>query len=166
MPDLALEAYLTLAEPGSRQELELLEKCWQAAANLKDSSILEDLARRLATSWPENRRFALRYDYLRLLRGEKLELSVAKSSDADASVRASSVFLLEALRAYRMEDMFLVSYFLHSISGTDDLTTGERAVYAGLIAACGEVSAAYQLAEKIRSELLLAGEKAFLERAL
>ena len=166
MPDLALEAYLTLAEPGSRQELELLEKCWQAAANLKDSSILEDLARRLATSWPENRRFALRYDYLRLLRGEKLELSVAKSSDADASVRASSVFLLEALRAYRMEDMFLVSYFLHSISGTDDLTTGERAVYSGLMAACGEVSAAYQLAEKIRSELLLAGEKAFLERAL
>ena len=166
MPDLALEAYLTLAEPGSRQELELLEKCWQAAANLKDSSILEDLARRLATSWPENRRFALRYDYLRLLRGEKLEPTVAKLSDSNARLPASSVFLLEALRAYRMEDMFLVSYFLHSISGTDDLTTGERAVYAGLIAACGEVSAAYQLAEKIRSELLLAGEKAFLERAL
>lgn len=167
MPDLALEAYLTLAEPGSRQELELLEKCWQAAATLKDSSILEDLARRLATSWPENHRFALRYDYLRLLRGEKLELTVAKSSDADARVPASSVFLLEALRAYRMEDMFLVSYFLHSIHGTDGLTTGERAVYAGLLAvAAGEVSRAYQIAEKIRTEGLLQGEKAFLELAL
>ncbi|MDZ4404481.1 hypothetical protein [Prosthecobacter sp.] len=166
MPDLALEAYLTLAEPGSRQEVELLEKCWQAAAALKDSNILEELARRLATSWPENRRFVLRYDYLRLLRGEKLELTVAKLSDADARLPAATVFLLEALKAYRMEDMFLVSYFLHSISETDDLTTGERAVYVGLMAACGEVSAAYQLAEKIHPELLLAGEKAFLERAL
>lgn len=167
MPDLALEAYLRLAEPGSRQEPELLEKCWQAAAALKDVSILEDLARRLARSWPENRRFALRYDYLRLLRGEKLEMNAVKSSDADARVPVSTVFLLEALKAFRSEDMFLVSYFLHSIHGTDNLSTGERAVYAGLLAvAAGEVSLAYQIAEKIHAKSLLQEERIFLEMAL
>jgi len=53
------------------------------------------------------------------------------------------------------------------MKNTDELTVGERAVYAGLLAvACGEVSKAYQIAEKIHPEAVLKREKQFLELAL
>lgn len=169
MPDLALEAYLTLAaEQGSRQEDEMLEKSWQAAVASKNEGVIEDLARRLAEARLQNRRFGLRHDYMRLLRGEKIPMNLehGETMHADGATAGSSL-LVEALKAYRMSDLFLTAYFLRSMKNTDELTVGERAVYAGLLAvACGEVSKAYQIAEKIHPEAVLKREKQFLELAL
>lgn len=172
MPDLALEAYLVLAEQDSPQQGEMLEKCQQAANASKDEAVIEELARRLAKEWPQNRRFGLRHDYLRLLRGERLPMTavtraVERRSEEDNSPDVAGSLLVEALKAYRMDDVFLTVYFLRMIKDAGDLTIGERAVYAGLLSvACGEVSHAYQIAEKIHPEGLLEKEKAFLDMAL
>lgn len=169
MPDLALQAYLVLAEPGSRQEGEMLEKCWQAANASKDEGVIEDLARRLATAWPRNKRFVLRHDYLRLLRGERIAMTGVQGGEPTEGGRPSEggSLLVEAMKAYRLDDLFLVGYFLRGITDVQELTVGERAVYAGLLAVvCGKAVQAYQIAEKIHPELLLEGEKQFLDLAL
>jgi len=167
MPDLALAAYLTLAEPGTRQESEMLEKCWYAAVSLRDEGLLENLARRLAATWPDNGTYALRYEYLRLLRGEKITMSCGAGPSTSATgVPAASRLLTESLKAYRLGDLFLSAYYLRSITDASTLALGERAVFAGLLAAtCGETARAYQIAEKIHPRGILNCEMAFLDMA-
>jgi len=165
LPDLALKAYLALLEPGSRQDGEMMEKCWQAANASKNEGVIEDLARRLAAAWPQNTRFGLRYDYFRLLRGEKVATAILHESRDRQTF--STFLLVEAMRAYRADDPFLAGYFLRGIEDVQELTVGQRAVYAGLLAVVSGVEAkAYQVAEKIHPEALLKREKEFLDLAL
>lgn len=163
MTDLALQACQALAEPGSPREVQMLEKCWELAAIQKDTSLLTTLAGRLLRLRPDDVQYANRRDYLRLLRGVELETTLP---DGGVAATSASVHLLEALKAYRMHDLALAAAALRKVRDIQDLTTGEKAVYAGLLAvAAGEVSPAYQIAEKIRTEGLLQEEKAFLELA-
>ena len=147
LTDLALQAYQFLAHPGSPQEAELLEKCTQMAA--------------------------LRAAYLRLLRGEMLETAIppaaaASQSDTAPGASFSTTQLLPALKAWRLGDPAATRAALSPLTTTRplDLGPGERAVLAGLLARLGETSRAFQLAEKIRPELLLPEELTFLKQAL
>ena len=49
---------------------------------------------------------------------------------------------------------------------TQEMAAGLRAVYVGILAMSGEKAKAYELAEKIRPELLLKEELVFLDMAL
>ncbi|WP_449069542.1 hypothetical protein [Prosthecobacter sp.] len=165
MLDLALDATLKLAVPEAPNEFALLERCWQLASRLRRAPVLADLAERLAKLRPGSPVLARRNDYLRLLRGEGIEMvgggaaAAPDASDAD--------LLLQSLKAYRMGDMALAASSLEKIRSTVDMTPGENAVYAGLLAkARGEAARAYQLAEKVRPDLLLAEERVFLDMAL
>lgn len=165
MTDLALDASQKLAAPGLPRQVEMLEKCWQLASRLKRESVLSEVAERLARLKPDSFLFAKRHDYLRLLRGKEIEVTLTKSDSPSAASAAS--LLLEALKAYRLHDLAQASAALRKVHDTSDFSIGEKAVYAGLLAAaCDEVSQAYQLAEKIRPELLLDEELVFLEMAL
>ncbi|MDZ4404482.1 hypothetical protein [Prosthecobacter sp.] len=163
MTDLALQACQALAEPGSPREVQMLEKCWELAVIQKDTSLLTTLVGKLLRLRPDDLQYSNRRDYLRLLRGVELETTLP---DGGISPRSASAHLLEALKAYRMHDLAQASAALRKVRDIQDFTTGEKAVYAGLLAvAGGEVSQAYQIAEKIRTESLLQEEKAFLELA-
>ena len=167
MVDLAFKAYQTMAEPGCRQEVELLEKCWQLATMLKDSAGLKRLAVRLARLRPANVLFAHRRDYLCLLQGEEIETVLLETvAFAGDSEQDSTTCLLKALKAYRMQDLQLATTAIRKVANTAELTSGQRAVYAGLLAASGEAARAYHIAEKIPSELLLQEETVFLKMAL
>lgn len=160
---LALQAYLALAQPGSPSELQMLEKCWEMASIQNDSALLVPLASRLLKLRPDDLQFVRRYDYLCLLRGVGLETTLLGGETATGS---ASDHLLEALKAYRLHDFARASVVLRMVRDTRDFSMGEKAVYAGLLATtCNEVSQAYQIAERIRSEGLLPEERVFFELA-
>jgi len=164
MTDLALQASQVLAEPGSPSEVQMLEKCWELATIQNDTPLLTTLAGRLLQLRPDDLQYSYRRDYLRLLLGMELETTLPESGP---STQSASAHLLEALKAYRLHDMARAATALRMVRDIQDLSTGEKAVYAGLLAvAAGEVSPAYQIAEKIRAEGLLREERIFLEMAL
>ena len=164
MPDLVLDATLKLAIPGVPNEFALLEKSWQVAFRLKREAVLASLAERMAALKPGSPVLARRNDYFRLLRGEGIETTAGAVIAANA---APADLLLHALKAYRMGDMVLCAAALDGIHSTADMSPGETAIYAGLLAKVrGETARAFQLAEKVRPELLLAQERVFLRMAL
>lgn len=163
MPALALKAYQALAQPGSPSEVQMLEKCWKMASIQSDSALLASLAARLLKIKPGDLQFVRRHDYLCLLRGVELETTLL---DGATATRSASDLLLEALKAYRLHDLAHASIVLHKVGDTRDFSMGEKAVYAGLLtSAGGDVSQAYQIAEKIHYEGLLPEERVFLKLA-
>lgn len=166
MPDLALKAYEALAQPGTSQELPMLEKCWETAAQLRDSTVMLRVTEKLIRLKPTSTQLAMRRDYLRLLRGEAVETTLGSAEDSPVRPGGDSARLLLALKAYRMQDPPQAVAALREIRDHSLLSVGERAVYAGLLVGAGEISRAYQIAEKISDNLLLNEEAAFLHRAL
>lgn len=165
LTDLALQAYQFLALPGVVDEAGLLEKCTQMAALLKDTEALSAATVRLATLQPGNTRAARRASYLRLLRGEMLETAFRPTSRPAED--DSTAWLLAALKAWRLGDALTSRDKLRHIQDSARFPPGERAIYAGLLAkACGDIARAFQVAEKVRPELLLPEEIAFLKMAL
>jgi hypothetical protein len=128
-----------------------------------DSALLVPLASRLLKLRPDDVKYVRRHDYLCLLRGVELETTLLNGATA---ARSASDLLLEALKAYRLHDLAHASVVLHKVVDTRDFSMGEKAVYAGLLASAGgEVSKAYQIAEKIHTEGLLPEERVFWELA-
>ncbi len=169
--ELAFHAYSTLAAETKGHELEMLEKCWRIAVEGGDLSRQIDTARRQHALRPTSGHFARRLDYLRLLLGDEIESAAhapagaaqpAFDDDDDVSLEA----LLQALKAYRLGDDRQLAAALRSMHDTSRLTPGQRAVYAGLLAAIGETSRAFQLAERIPAHSLVPQEKVFLRKAL
>lgn len=163
MSDLALDATLQLAAAHSPTEEGLLNKCWQLASQLKQEHVLARIAERLVQLRPDSFLFARRHDYIRLLRGQGIEMTL---SQVAASPPGNADLLLAALKAYRLGDISSSASTVAKIHNAEDFTSGEAAVYAGLLAkACGQVGIAYKIAEKVRTEMLLPSEKAFLDLA-
>jgi tetratricopeptide (TPR) repeat protein len=168
MLDLALAATRQLAKPGTQGEATMLEKCWQLAATLKDSPALAEVSARLHTLRPNDATAMKKHDYLRLLRGEEVEATLNGANAMKPQNTASAPLrLLQALKAFRMRDLPLAVTLARGIESTADLSTGEKAVLAGLLAMSKEETArAFQIAERIRPETLLAEERVFWKRAL
>ena len=169
MADLALKAYEVMAVPGSAQEAEILDKCWQAATTLKDSTKLLKLAEKRARLKPGNFRLALQRDYMHLLCGAQVETALAspgRVADAPAAEQENdATLLLQALKAYRLHDLPQLTSALEKVRNARALSTGERAVYAGLQTINGQPAQAFQMAESVRPELLLNEEAVFLRLA-
>ena len=169
MADLALKAYEVLAVPGSSQEAEMLDRCWLVATTLKDSAKLLKLADKRTKLKPGNVRLAQQRDYMHLLCGDQVE-TVRTSTNGGAGSPAAeeendAARLLQALKAYRLHDLTLLTYALEKVRNARALNTGERAVYAGLQAINGQSAQAFQMAESVRPELLLNEEAVFLRLA-
>lgn len=169
MADLALKAYETLAVPGSAQEAEVLDRCWLVATTLKDSAKLLKLADKRASLKPGNVRLAQQRDYMHLLCGDQVETSLASTEVVAgapaAELESDASRLLQALKAYRLHDLPLLDAALGKVRNARVLSTGERAVFAGLLAANGQPAPAFQMAESVRPELLLDEEAVFLRLA-
>ncbi|WP_395735568.1 hypothetical protein [Prosthecobacter sp.] len=167
MPDIALQAYQALADPAYGQEFEMLVKCWDMAMQMKDSEELMKIAVRMAELRPENHGYAWRRDYLRLLRGERVEVTLEEGQAGRSEDEKNDVLqLMRALKAYRMHDMAQVSEHLGKIHSPESFTKGEGAVCAGLLAANGDQARAYAIAEKIHPDVLLKEEEVLWRKAL
>lgn len=165
--DLAFEGYSHLASPELGHEMDMLEKCWHIAQSTGNLDLQLGTARRLRALRPTSGHFARRLDYLRLLLGDEIESTGPAPSSLGGEDNETPVQpLLRALKAYRLGDTGQLAQDLRAIQDTTLLTTGQRAVYAGLLAAIGETSRAFQLAERIPTQGLTPQEKAFLLKAL
>jgi hypothetical protein len=166
--DIAMEGYLQIAQPDSPQEFDMLEKCWQIAGHLGDSSHLLNTARKQSTLRPTSRYFASRLDYVRLLRGQEIESTVSDQRVNRADEKGGSTLeaLVAALKAYRLGNASLAKANLMQVRDAASMPVGQRAVFAGLLASVGDPARAFQLAEKISSTLLIAEEQTFLRKAL
>jgi len=166
MSDLALQAYDVLAGPEYGNEIEMSEKGWQMAIRMKDSGELQRISERLADLRPANLVLIQRRDYLRLLRGVQIEITLNDSTGGEPPDGQNGVFdFLRALKAYRLQDMKQVAASLSKIRTLDGLTTGERAVCAGLFLANGNQSRAFQIAEKVPPQVLLPEEESLWKKA-
>jgi hypothetical protein len=165
--DLALAAHLQLARQGTPGEAAMLEKCWELAVTLKDSATLSAISKRQHALRPEDPLAIRRHDYLRLLRGEEVESTLMHGAQTPEFRQSASYRLLAALKAYRLRDWHLTAALLSGIDDITDLNTGEKAVFAGLLASLpGETSRSFQIAEKIHPQLLLHEEQVFWKKAL
>lgn len=167
MPDLALQAYLTLAKDGGPDELTILEKCWATATLLKDSKALLVVAEQQQHLRPEEPRYQSRFHYLSLLNGKTKQIPEAQlPASSPGSADDQSHALLLALKAYLSGELKTAGIHLNQIREPEALPPGKRAVYAGLLVKTdGDVSRAYELAERIPTKLLLNEEQMFWEMA-
>jgi hypothetical protein len=165
MPDLALQAYLTLAKDGGPDELSILEKCWETATLLKDSKALLVVAEQQHHLRPEEPRYQQRFHYLCLLSGKPPPQTNLPASPAK-TVHNQNERLLQALQASLTGDLKTAENHLKEIQEPEALPPGERAVYAGLLVKTGgDASHAFELVERIHSNLLLPEEAVFLKLA-
>lgn len=166
MSDLAFQAYQFLAAPEFGREFEMMDKSWKMAEILKDSGQLLRVAERLVSLRPANQILAQRCDYLRLLRGEQIEITLSTTAKNYQEGNPSDVYeLLCALKAYRLNDKAQVAANLSRIKTLEGFTLGERAVCAGLLASQGDQIHAFPIAEKVQSQALLPEEELLMKGA-
>lgn len=161
--DLAAQYYQETALLQPLAQGPLMEKVYEMAMRGRDTGAAVKAAHQLADLHPENRVYTQRALYLNLMAGLDIEVTRLRL-DQESSPQAYP--LLRALAAYRLGDLEQVRHHLAHITDPDDLPAGQRAAHAGLLSVCGDLGAAYQLAETIPSPLLLPEEMRFLRRAL
>lgn len=161
MPDLALQAYLTLAKDGGPDELSILEKCWETATLLKDSKALLVVAEQQHHLRPEEPRYQQRFHYLSLLTGKIPEGPALRVGTSSTSL------LISALYAYKTSpEGQNVATIIRQIAEPETLPPGKRAVLAGLLAhSRDDLARAFKLAETTPTELLLPEERAYWDMA-
>lgn len=161
MPDLALQAYLTLAKDGGPDELSILEKCWETATLLKDSKALLVVAEQQHHLRPEEPRYQQRFHYLSLLTGKVPEAPPLPLRTTSTSL------LIAALHAYRTSpEGQNVATLIRQIAEPETLPPGKRAVLAGLLAHTrDDLTKAFKLAETTPTELLLPEERSYWDMA-
>ena len=105
--------------------------------------------------------------YLKLLLGNEIESVAAQLPELATSVRisASAASFLSALAAFRIGHGAELREKVVLIDAAK-LSTGQRAVLAALLQACGDVVHAFAIAENISRATLLPEEERMLRRAL
>ena len=98
-----------------------------------------------------------------MLIGDEIEtVEVPDVSRVKPAVRS----LLLALSAYLIRDHTLLKSHLTAIDSMEDFSPGQKAVYAGMLATCGDLSKAFLIAERIPKAVLLKEEAKLLKAAL
>jgi tetratricopeptide (TPR) repeat protein len=162
--DLALLFYNDIATEHPMARGLMLEKAYAMAQRGRDTDAALIAATSLAALHPENLIFSQRIIYLKLVAGQEIELWVRTVEELPPSPDAMSR-LLRALGAYRLGDLISVRSHLQTLPKQTDLPAGRRAVYSGLLAACGQTGPAFQMAESIPAALLFPEELVFLNKA-
>lgn len=164
--DLAAQFYndIAMLHPLSRGPM--LEKVYEAGLRNRDTDTVLKAAGQLAELYPDNRIYLHRHLYLQLLAGVNLEKVSLVIDSLPRRGDEPMQPVLRALAAYRLGNAVRLREALAKESSTTETPSGPRGVLAGLLAASGNVSAGFQMAEKIPGVLLLPEEIRFLARAL
>lgn len=169
LPDLALEAYMSVAAFDPDKAVAVLQKAFEEAVTLKNTTDLISISRRLHDLRPASAVFTERLAYLRLVLGVEMETvdpeAVARVLSDKAGASTASTSLLRALAAYRLGQSDAIRQFVSDLEVPPSMPPGQRAVAAGLLQIAGRDGLAFQIAEKIPETLLLDEEKTFLRKA-
>jgi hypothetical protein len=161
--DIAIRSHLALAEKNPHSALPLLEMALEAAVQKGDTEEIYRLTRRLTDIQPNDHQRQTRLCYLRLLIGDRLEtIQIQDPPEIQPTLQC----LFRALAYYRTRNLAAMKTQLRLIETTDEFSSGQKAVYAGMLAASGQLSKAYQMAERLPLPLLLKEEKAMLKDVL
>lgn len=161
--DIAIRSHLALAEKNPNSALPLLEMALEAAIQKGDTEQIYQITHRLIEIQPNDHQHQTRLCYLRLLTGDRLETIQIQDPP---EIQATLQFLFRALAHYRSRNFAAMKTQLLLIETTDGFSSGQKAVYAGMLAASGQLSKAYQMAERLPLPLLLKEEKAMLKHVL
>lgn len=157
LSELALECLFHLANKVEQRRADFLFRARRVASASKDTRALLEAARSLTRANPSNAQLADELAYLRLLLGEEMEMVFTDKVDSPR--------LFRALAAYRLGDHPALDDLMASMSRSEGMSAGQRAVLSGLLAKAGKIAEAFQLAEKIPDALLLDEELQFLNLA-
>jgi tetratricopeptide (TPR) repeat protein len=161
--EIAIRGHTALADSNPKVSIPLLEMGLEAATQKGDTEEIYRLTRRLCDLQPKNNDYSARLCYLRLLIGDEIEtVEVPDVSRVKPAVRS----LLLSLTAYLIRDHTLLKTHLAAIENIDDFSAGQKAVYAGMLATCGDLAQAFQIAERIPMSVLLKEEQKLLKAAL
>ncbi len=161
--EIAIRGHTALADSNPKISIPLLEMGLEAATQKGDTEDIYRLTRRLCDLQPKNYECSARLCYLRLLIGDEIEtVEVPDVSRVKPAVRS----LLLALSAYLIRDHTLLKSHLTAIDSMEDFSPGQKAVYAGMLATCGDLSKAFLIAERIPKAVLLKEEAKLLKAAL
>ncbi len=161
--EIAIRGHTALADGNPKVAIPLLEMGLEAATEKGDAEEIYRLTRRLSDLQPKNNDYQARLCYLRLLIGDAIEtVEVPEAGSVKPVVRS----LLLALAAHQLRDFATMKTHLVQIEDTSDFSTGQKAVYSGMLAAAGDLARAFQIAERLPEPLLLLQEKRFLKAAL
>lgn len=161
--DIAIRSHRALAESNPKVALPLMEMALEAAIEKGDTEQVYQITQKLIEIQPNDHRHQTRLCYLRLLMGDRLETIPIQNPPEIKPILQS---LLCALAYYRMRNFEAMKTQLMFIDTLDEFSTGQKAVYAGMLAASGNLSKAYQIAENLPVPLLLKEEKAMLKDVL
>lgn len=164
--EVAIDA-LNKASSIPRYQVEMLERLLGIYTQQGDIDAMLATLQRILEARPMMQSHLERTLYLKLLLGREMESIPYDAAQLLKQGRISTAAgaFLNSLSAYRFQDQERLKGLLAQVM-PDSLSTGQRAVYAGMLASCGEQAGAYIIAEKIPPILLLEGELTFLHKAL
>jgi len=164
--DVALET-LRNAVSIPKYQLTMLERILIIQTKQRDSAGMLATSREIIGAKPGLRLHQENTYYLSLLIGEEIETAAMRTASLakEGKIAEGAHRILQALAAYRVADYETMKSVL-AVINPEVLTTGQRAVYAGMLSATGETARAFAIAEKLRRALLLREEEKFLDLAL
>ena len=148
-------------------QLVMLEKILSIQTKQKDAEGMLSTLKDITATRPGLRIHQENTFYIRLLIGDGIETAMVQASAMakDGKIAPGAHHFVEALSAFRLADLDGLRSSLGNID-PENLSVGQRAVYAGMLSVSGETSRAFQIAEKLRRTLLLHEEERFLNLAL
>ncbi|MEY4484474.1 MAG: hypothetical protein RL693_1926 [Verrucomicrobiota bacterium] len=164
--DVAIET-LSKAAAIPQFQVEMLERLLGIYASHGDAESMLATTQSILEAKPAMRSHLEVSLYLKLLLGKEIESITQNASSLATQGRVSpeASLFLSALSAYRFKNIERMKEQLAKVE-PNGLPPGQRAVYSGMLATCGEQAQAYMLAEKIAPALLLESELIFLRKAL
>jgi tetratricopeptide (TPR) repeat protein len=167
--DHAAKCYRALSQLTDKAQIPMLTKVYEMASRARDGNSMLEVTEEMATLRPSSTVFRARADYLKLLLGVDMEVTIDRISGEDSHRVVSDEIdpaLLRALVRYRMGDLEKMRKVLAEVDAPEELPAGQRAAFVGMLAAGGRVGEAFRLAENISTRVLLEEELRFLRRAL
>jgi len=162
-------ALIALREAVAIPQIKLvaLERILHIQTKQKDSEGMLATLRDIVAAKPGLRIHQENSFYLRMLVGQDIETAPLQAAQMvkEGKMTPATRHLMDALVAYREGDATKIRETLATLD-PEILTTGQRAVYAGMLSACGDPTKAFAIAEKLQRSLLLHEEERFLNLAL
>lgn len=164
--DVALEGLIN-ASAFPQYQLAMLEQLLSIYSRRGDAESMLATIQKILEAKPMMKSHMETALYLKLLLGKEFEGISQKTPllATQGRISSDSLSFISAFAAYRFQDMNKLRGILPKIEA-DKLSVGRRAVYAGMLASCGDQARAFRIAEKIAPPLLLEGELIFLRKAL
>lgn len=165
----AARFYRALSGVNDKAQIPMLNKVFEMAERDRNGDLMLEVTDELAQLRPSSAVFRGRALYLRLVMGLEIETSVLRLQEHSDERQVSDQVqpaILQALASFRLGDLDGMRKALAKVESPTRLPPGQRAAYVGMLAASGDLGAAFHIAEGVPQTILLDEERRILRRAL